>query len=866
MLQSFFSDKLSRFNPVVPGLIAAAVVVAIYCTSNSEPIVDDDEEQDGKVVMKRVRYLPSKIPVLGNAIELLRNSERMYDWISDQIVPFDGEPFTLSLPGKDDMIFIAKPEHIEQVLKTQFDNFPKSQHIHDVFFDLLGDGIVTTNGETWKRQRRVLVNLFSARALREHMTPISQKYVVKLRKIFEDAVTSKEPMDAFGLMHRYTLDVFAEIGFGTEMKLLEGSYEPFAEAIEESQYIVSARFKQPDALWKIMRWLNIGSEKKLRHAVQVIDEHVMGIVSGAIQRRQERHEAIKAGKEVKAADKDIVSIILDSMESNNQVVDPVEVRNIAAAALIAGRDTTADALGWLFHMLSENPNVEGKLRSELLKHLPKLATDVEYVPTVEEISEVHYLEATIRELLRILPAGPLIATHCVRDTVFPDGTFVPKNTDIGIAFYTTGRLTGVWGEDALEFKPERFLDTETGEVIKVSSSKFCAFSAGPRICVGRNLAFLEMKIVIANIVSRFHLVPEPGQQKPAYSQGITLGMQTPLMMRVEPIALQGPSVAAIAKATGTSESTRSGAVAALKMLQSMFKSPVVPGLVTAAVLVTLYWAKATKVSAKIKGDKVKHAVILPGTLPVLGNAVELAANAPRMHDWLADQFAATDGDAFIVRLPGKDDMMFIAKPEHLEAVLKTQFDIFPKSEYIHDVFCDMLGDGIVVTNGETWKRQRNVVVGLFSARALRDHMTPLVQKYTVQLVDILADAAAKNIPLDVFDLLHRYTFDVFGEIGFGAKMGSMDGAFQPFAEAMDEAQFLAGKRFKQPMWYWKLRRWLNVGDEKKLKESVRVIDEHLMGIIADAIERRRLRVEEKKAGRPAALADKDIVSIVLDNM
>ncbi|KAE8890695.1 hypothetical protein PF005_g15202 [Phytophthora fragariae] len=82
---------------------------------------------------------------------------------------------------------------------------------------------------------------------------------------------------------------------------------------------------------------------------------------------------------------------------------------------------------------------------------------------------------------------------------------------------------------------------------------------------------------------------------------------------------------------------------------------------------------------------------------------------------------------------------------------------------------------------------------------------------------------------------------------------------------MDEAQFLNGKRFNQPMWYWKLRRWLNVGDEKKLK-NLRVIDEHLMGIIADAIERRRHRVEEMEAGRPAAMTDKDIASIVLDTM
>ncbi|RLN48617.1 hypothetical protein BBJ29_006048 [Phytophthora kernoviae] len=537
MLQSLLEDNLGRYAPVVPGLIAAAVAIALYCSTGTTEQPATKEEKDGKPTVKRVRYLPSKVPYLGNALELLSNSERMHDWIADHIVPFDGEPFMLSLPGKDDMMFIAKPEHIEQVLKTQFENFPKSQHIHDVFFDLLGDGIVITNGEVWKRQRRVLVNLFSARALRENMTPISQKYVVQLRKIFEDAVASKEPIDAFGLMHRYTLDVFAEIGFGTEMKLLEGRYQPFAEAIEESQYIVSARFKQPDPLWKIKRWLNVGSERRLREAVDVIDEHVMGIISAAIERRRLRNEEIKSGESTRPADKDIVSIILDSMETNNQVVDPVEVRNIATAALIAGRDTTADALGWLFHVLSENPSVEEKLRSELLTHIPNLTTDKEYVPTVEEFNEVPYLEATIRELLRILPAGPAIATYCARDTVFPDGTFVPKGTDIGLAFYTTGRLPSVWGEDVAAFKPERFLDPETGKAIQVSSSKFCAFSAGPRICVGRNLAFLEMKIVIANILSRFHLVPEPNQDV-TYTQGITLGMKNPLMMRVEAINSQ----------------------------------------------------------------------------------------------------------------------------------------------------------------------------------------------------------------------------------------------------------------------------------------------------------------------------------------
>ncbi|RLN93620.1 hypothetical protein BBJ28_00017396 [Nothophytophthora sp. Chile5] len=531
MLQSLFGDSIEYISPVVPGLIAAAVAVALYSASGFSKAPVQGETEDGKPI-KRIQYLPSKIPIVGNAIEFLSNAEQIHDWFADQLVPTDGEPILLRLPGQNDMMFIAKPEHFEQVLKTQFDVFPKSKHIHEVFFDLLGDSIVTTNGDVWKRQRRVLVSLFSARALREHMAPISQKYAKQLVGIFNEAAASKTPLDAFGLMHRYTLDVFAEIGFGTEMGLMEGRYQPFGHAVEEAQYIVAARFKTPMALWKIKRWLNVGSERQLRESMRIIDEHVMSVVSGAIERRCQRSEAGSASN----PDKDIVSIILDSLEANDEPVDPVEVRNIAAAALIAGRDTTADALGWLFHLLTQNPRVEAKLRSEILSHLPKLSTEEDYVPSMEEVQSIPYLEATLRELLRLYPAGPLIATHCIQDTVFPDGTFIPKDTDIGLSFYTTGRLTSVWGPNALMFEPERFLDAETGKVAPIPATKFCAFSAGPRICVGQNLAFVEMKIVTACIVGRFHLVPQPGQKKVAYTQGITLGMQHPLMMTVEPIA------------------------------------------------------------------------------------------------------------------------------------------------------------------------------------------------------------------------------------------------------------------------------------------------------------------------------------------
>ncbi|KAL4102429.1 hypothetical protein PRIC1_006174 [Phytophthora ramorum] len=523
MLQSMFK------SPVVPSLVTAAVLVTLYWTKS----VKVSAKIKGDKVKSAV-ILPSTLPVLGNAVELASNAARMHDWLADQFATTDGEAFIVRLPGKDDMMFIAKPEHLEAVLKTQFDVFPKSEYIHDVFCDMLGDGIVVTNGETWKRQRNVVVGLFSARALREHMTPLVQKYTVQLVDILADAAASNAPLDVFDLLHRYTFDVFGEIGFGARMGSMKGAFQPFAEAMDEAQFLAGKRFKQPMWYWKLRRWLNVGDEKKLRENVRVIDEHLMGIIADAIERRRIRVEQKKEGRAAALADKDIVSIVLDTMDTKGLPVNPVEVRNIALASIIAGRDTTADCMGWLFHLLSQNPRAEAKLREEVLAKIPQLSADKHYTPTVEDINKVPYLEACIRELLRLYPPAPLITTHCIKDTVFPDGTFVPAKTDIGIALFSAGRLTSVWGKDALEFKPERFLDTETGEVISMTATKFSAFSAGPRICVGQNLAFIETKIVIASIVSRFRMTPEPGQNV-AYTEGISLGMMDPLMMRLESV-------------------------------------------------------------------------------------------------------------------------------------------------------------------------------------------------------------------------------------------------------------------------------------------------------------------------------------------
>lgn len=142
-------------------------------------------------------------------------------------------------------------------------------------------------------------------------------------------------------------------------------------------------------------------------------------------------------------------------------------------------------------------------------------------------------------------------------------------------------------------------------------------------------------------------------------------------------------------------------------------------------------------------------------------------------------------------------------------------------------------------------------------------MTPIIQKNILVLMDILARARERNEALDIHKLMNKFTFETFAKIGFGQKLGNLvSPEDHPFERAFDEAHHITGHRMTTPTWLWKLKRWLNVGSERKLRECVEVMDSLVMGIISDAIAKRQQRGQEEEAGEHDH--EKDIVSIILE--
>lgn len=178
---------------------------------------------------------------------------------------------------------------------------------------------------------------------------------------------------------------------------------------------------------------------------------------------------------------------------------------------IAGRDTTSASLSWFFYLLSTNPQVNSKIKKEL-DNINVLMNNEKYFREVN--SKLVYLHAALCEALRLYPPVVFQAKSPIESDMLPSGHHVDRNRQIIFNLYAMGRMKSLWGEDCYEFKPERWI-SEQGKIRHEPSYKFLAFNAGPRTCLGKDMAFTQMKLVAATIIQNYvieaveehHVVP-----------------------------------------------------------------------------------------------------------------------------------------------------------------------------------------------------------------------------------------------------------------------------------------------------------------------------------------------------------------------
>lgn len=258
-------------------------------------------------------------------------------------------------------------------------------------------------------------------------------------------------------------------------------------------------------VWKMKRLFGIGSEKRLAEAIKEVRDFATFIV-------REKKKQLAEESEKGSSSLDEVDLLLRFLRSGHS--DESFVVDIVISFIVAGRDTTSAALTWFFWLLSKNPEAE----RQILREISEIANPEEGSGVYDEVKEMVYTHAALSESMRLYPPVPSDSKGAVADDVLPDGTTVRKGEKVTYLPYAMGRMETIWGEDWAEYRPERWLKKAAEEEKWVFVGRdpyaYPVFQAGPRICLGKEMAYLQMKRVAAGVLSRFKVVPamEAGEE------------------------------------------------------------------------------------------------------------------------------------------------------------------------------------------------------------------------------------------------------------------------------------------------------------------------------------------------------------------
>ncbi|CAG8440405.1 8104_t:CDS:2 [Funneliformis mosseae] len=457
---------------------------------------------------------PKGYPLIGNLLDIHKDNKGLLMFMCETLAKY-GPNATFTLPGMGRVITINNPEGIEHVLKTNFENYHKSPLLYDIVYKVFGDGIFNTNGNAWRMQRKLSSHLFNTRNFREIFCVVFKKDTEIVLNTLDKLARTGETFDLQDLFFRFTMDSFVKITFGIDLKCLENPKEPvkFASAFDFAQRVISNRIENP--FWKFTE-LFTEEGRTMRESCDYLSTFAYDI----IKNHRNNPEALKNPR-------DILNIFMNAQHDNGEKLSDKELRDVVINFIIAGRDTTAQTLSWMMYNLMAEPSVEEKL----VKEVNSLLTPENPISNYENIKLFQYTQAAFYETLRLHPIVPKTLRICLKDDVLPNGIPIYAGDMVNWSSWSMGRDERIWGNDAKQFNPERFFNSEDG--LKPSQYKFVSFNAGPRLCLGQHFATVEAIMLATAVLRKFKFEMVPGQKcPPDYARSITLPMKDPLLVKV----------------------------------------------------------------------------------------------------------------------------------------------------------------------------------------------------------------------------------------------------------------------------------------------------------------------------------------------
>ncbi|KAL5743238.1 hypothetical protein ACOSQ2_026354 [Xanthoceras sorbifolium] len=458
-------------------------------------------------------------PLVGALPGFVKNRHRFLEWTTEALKDCPTHSAVFHRPGKVHGVITANPLNVEHILKTNFENYPKGERFIRHLEDFLGQGIFNSDGELWKVQRKTASYEFNTRSLRSFvMENVSFEISNRLVPTLTKAIKSEQLLDLQDVLERFAFDNICKVAFNVDPGCLSGdgtAGSDFMLAFEEAATLSSGRFRYVVAyLWRIKKFFNFGSERKLKKSIQIVHDFANDIIRSRLE--------AKAAK----LDEDLLSRFIGNYENS-----PEFLRDIIISFILAGRDTTSSALSWFFWLLSSHPDVERNILKELETIRKRNEKNIGDTYSFDELRDMHYLHAAISESMRLYPPVAIDTKACLKDEILPDGTFIGEGWFITYHVYAMGRTEAIWGENCNEFVPERWL--ENGIYRQENPFRYPVFQAGPRICLGKDMAYIQMKSIAASVIERFVIDVQDKDKCPDKVLSLTLRMKDGLPVKVK---------------------------------------------------------------------------------------------------------------------------------------------------------------------------------------------------------------------------------------------------------------------------------------------------------------------------------------------
>jgi cytochrome P450 len=432
-------------------------------------------------------------------------------------------------------VITANPANVEHLLRGGFDNYPKGPRFASLLHDFLGRGIFNADGGAWRAQRKVASHEFNTRSLRAFVARcVRAELHGRLLPLLRRAAASGRGLDLQDALEGFAFDNVCRVAFDHDPRQLpdEGSVPEdgvtsggrFTDAFRDAANLSAGRFRYAvPGFWAVKKALNVGSERRLRESIAMVHDFADRIIQA---RREEM--ATAAGFEKH----DLLSRFMASQDEA-YAASGVPVRDVVISFLLAGRETTSSALTWFFWLLSSRPDVERRVRDEVAAVRARRSEGArrEAGFDLDELREMHYVHAAITESMRLYPPVPINALRADADDVLPDGTAVRAGWFAACNSYAMGRMESVWGADAREYRPERWLNPD-GAFRPESPFRFAAFHAGPRVCLGKEMAYIQMKSIVACVLEELDVAVDAAY-RPRQALSLTLRMQDGLPVTVK---------------------------------------------------------------------------------------------------------------------------------------------------------------------------------------------------------------------------------------------------------------------------------------------------------------------------------------------